>query len=110
MKRGYLTKKHKALLMLKQEGKCADCGEKLKTGMFEWDHIQDLQFEGDNELDNWQILCTCPPYRCHQKKTKRATRDSAHVDRIALGKPKSRGFRGWRKFDGTIVRRSPAGE
>ena len=85
--RGHLSQKQKAELHLKQNGKCACCGEKLQSKMFEYDHIQDLQFSGDNELDNWQILCTCPPYRCHQKKTARAKTASAHADHLKLGKP-----------------------
>ena len=101
--RGHLTQKQKAELLLKQNGRCAKCPTKLKAGMFEFDHIQDLQFEGDNELDNWQALCTTGN-RCHQAKTRAASKASAHTERLAVGGKKSkRGFRGWKRFDGTIV-------
>lgn len=102
--RGHLTQKQKAELILKQKGKCAKCPTKLVAGMFEFDHIQDLQFDGDNELDNWQILCTCPPYRCHKVKTRKASKAASKMERVAVGgKQKKSGFRGWRKFDNTIV-------
>ncbi len=88
--RGHLTQKRKLELHLKQHGKCADCGDKLITALFEYDHIQDLQFSGDNELDNWQILCTAGK-RCHQKKTRAASKASSHVDRIAVGGKQRKG-------------------
>lgn len=91
---------------------CAGCGMPLVAGLWQWDHNQDLQFEGDNEDDNWQPLCTVAPYRCHQKKTKRAATQAAHVRHIRYqNKPKaSRPLPGTRasglrkRMDGTVER------
>lgn len=84
----------------------------LIAGLFQWDHNQDLQFDGDNADDNWQPLCTVSPYRCHQKKTKRASNAAAKSRHIRYGKtrkgPPMPGSRasGWkRNFDGTVERR-----
>lgn len=80
--RGHLTQRQKAKVMLRQNGKCAGCGKRLIVGFFEFDHIQDLQHDGDNELDNWQALCTKP---CHRLKTKKGNQAREKADRIAVG-------------------------
>ncbi|MEM6622975.1 MAG: HNH endonuclease signature motif containing protein [Pseudomonadota bacterium] len=92
--------------LLEFNGKCADCS--CKTGGsngLEWDHIIPLMLGGDDELENLQPLCKA----CHRAKTKT---DQGHIAKSkrmqqrAMGvkkQPKGRGFRGWRRFDGTIV-------
>lgn len=80
--RRHLTQAQKAKVMLRQLGKCAGCGKRLIVGLFEFDHIQDLQHDGDNELDNWQALCTKP---CHRLKTKKGVQARAKVERVAVG-------------------------
>lgn len=82
IERGHLTQKQKVELMLSQNGKCAACGQRLIAGMFDYDHIQDLQHEGNNDLDNWQALCTKP---CHKDKTRRGIQARAKVERISVG-------------------------
>jgi len=46
----------------------------------------------------------------HVEKTAQDRRDKAKADRLAkkhfgIGQPKTGGFTGWRKFDGTVVRK-----
>lgn len=85
--RKYLTQKQKAELMLKQSGNCAACGKRLIPGLFQFDHIQALEHDGDNELDNWRALCTKP---CHKTKTKADKQGAAKRDRIAVGGKQSK--------------------
>lgn len=108
--RGHLTQKQKAVLMIQQDGKCAECGARLIAGLFDWDHIQDLQHEGDNKLDNFRAICTKP---CHQQKTRKGIQARAKVERIAVGGRErkgppmagSRSSKWKRHLDGTISER-----
>lgn len=86
--RRHLTQAQKAKVMLRQNGKCAGCGKRLITGLFEFDHIQDLQHEGDNEPDNWQVLCTKP---CHALKTKRGSQARSKAVRLSVGGKQRKG-------------------
>lgn len=47
-----------------QQWKCGHCNQQLDH-TFEVDHIQDLQYGGDNSVDNLVALCR----NCHGKKT-----------------------------------------
>lgn len=85
MTRRYLTQKQKDALLLKQGSRCnlPKCGKPLISGLYQWDHIQDRQFDGDNALDNWQAICTKP---CHQNKTTLAKKSASRSKRVRLGK------------------------
>ena len=98
--RGHLTQKQKAVVMLRQDGKCGDpaCRKRLIRGLFQFDHTQALEHDGDNELDNWRALCTKP---CHADKTKRDNQARAKRDRIAVGGRKRKG----RPMDGSKASR-----
>lgn len=65
-KRRYLTKKQKAELCLKQDGRCAVCGERLVPGNIQYDHIHQLGTGGGNEIGNYRALCADP---CHKAKS-----------------------------------------
>ena len=93
------------------DGCCAACKMKITpaTGL-EWDHIIDLQFGGEDVIENLQPMCR----GCHKSKTGKGATARAKADRRRqrnLGIRKSKrplpgskgsGFR--KKFDGTIVR------
>ena len=82
------------------------CNAPIDLGGFHYDHIDPDWFSKDNELDNCQLLCT----RCHKLKTQRDIKSIAKSKRIinkrAKIKSSKRGFRAWRRFDGSIVRRA----
>lgn len=105
-----LSQKRRVEIILAQDGRCAMCGNKLVPGHIDFDHIQALEHDGDNEPDNWQALCTSP---CHRIKTKADHQARAKRDRIIVGgkqrkrqpMPGSRAS-GWKKaMDGTVTRR-----
>lgn len=111
MKRRYLTKKQKAeILGLRQQAfLCMHCGNRLNDKI-EWDHIIALSRGGTNKLSNWQALHP----ECHKLKTdgRKHNRlgadkyEAAKTKRLAKGgKRTSHPFPGWRKFDGTLVRK-----
>ncbi len=110
--RAHLTQKQKAEVMLRQDGKCAlpSCRKRLIPGLFQFDHTQALEHDGDNELDNWRALCTKP---CHQDKTKQDNQGRAKRDRIAVGGrqrkgppvPGSRASGLKKHMDGSVSRR-----
>jgi 5-methylcytosine-specific restriction protein A len=84
-------------------GHCEGCGQPLGGRRGECDHIRPDGLGGPPTLENCQVLC--PP--CHKAKTHGEDRPvMAKADmqkKKARGvKPKRQGFKGWRKFDGTI--------
>lgn len=88
------------------KGQCESCTRHLRPGDIRYDHRNPDGMTGEPTLENCQVLCRS----CHDLKT--FTRDIPAIAKAKrkeayhLGaKPKGRGFRGWRKFDGTIVRR-----
>jgi len=113
MIRAHLTSKQRAELFLAQGGRCAMCKEKMEK--YEDDHWQALGRGGGNELSNRRLICI----PCHKLKTfgrKHNRRGSDNYEakktaRMARGKKekkkviKSPGFTGWRKFNGTLVRK-----
>jgi len=118
MKRASLTLIQKIKLLLAQEGKCAkkSCRKKLEKGDIEFDHTHALGLNGTNELDNWQALCL----ECHNLKTNGRKHCRLGADKFEIAKAKriacggktktgkkinSKGFTGWRKFNGTLVRK-----
>jgi 5-methylcytosine-specific restriction protein A len=90
------------------KGACEHCTRKLLPGDVRYDHRDPDGMTGEPTLANCAVLCRS----CHDLKTfsqdipaiARAKRkEAAHLG----AKPKGRGFRGWRKFNGEIVRRDP---
>ena len=65
-KRKTPTPKMKAEVLIRQEGKCAGCGDTLGRGTpYHFDHIQPLDSLGSNDVENLQALCK----PCHKIKT-----------------------------------------
>ncbi len=111
--RRYLTPKARAALWERQDRRCAECRYSTKLGVMHADHIAALWATADNGDDNFQLLCR----RCHSAKTLREAGARAKTKRLEYerlhGKkpssrpfPSSRGFVGWRKFNGERVVRT----
>ena len=101
--RGKLSQKERAKLFLRQDGKCAGCGIKLRNS-WEADHIIELWEGGTNAPDNWQAFGANKDCGCHAKKTAEATKRRAKMFR--LRGVKGQRARRERRGEGSI--RSPA--
>lgn len=92
----------------RDDSRCAHCTRVEKRGQA--DHICALINGGQNRERNLQWLCTT----CHRLKTAEDVAVKAKTHRVrvkdaGLRKP-SRGFRGWRKFNGEpVYRRTTTG-
>lgn len=90
-------------LIIRDNGNMGRCDAPIDLGEFHYDHIDPDWYSKDNDLDNCQVLCR----QCHIDKTKVDIKHIAKSKRIIRkrikAKTKKRGFRGWRKFDGTVV-------
>ena len=98
-------------LSLRQEGKCALTGVRLRAGHFHADHIKPLKKGGEHRESNLQLISD----EAHSLKTSEEATEQAKVNRIIakrLGLKKTRNpipgsrqsaFR--KKFDGTVERR-----
>ena len=100
------SRKTKALAFARAKGKCETCGVKIRAGNGpHYDHRIPDAVDGGNDLSNCVVLCK----PCHSVKTTETdVPEIAKTKRIrdkhtnAKGKSQ-RGFRGWKKFDGTPV-------
>jgi 5-methylcytosine-specific restriction protein A len=109
--RRYLSQARRGEIVESQGYCCAECGEPLVPGHYEFDHTQALEHDGDNAPDNWQALCTSP---CHRNKTRLDHQARAKRDRLIVGgrqrkgppMPGSKASGLSRRFDGTVVRRT----
>lgn len=101
-----LTAQQKARLFLERGGRCHRCKRRLGPSD-KWivEHVQALQNGGDNEWDNLALTCSwCLPAKNREDQAKAAkTRRVATKHIVPKSERKGRGFRGWRKFDGTLV-------
>ncbi len=106
MSRLEFTAKTKTAAMLRARGRC-ECGCGLKIlGTPEYDHVLPAALGGGNDLENCRVLDP----KCHRRKTHGPGIDGnsqiARATRLAekrLGmRPKKRGFRGSRKFNGEV--------
>lgn len=86
------TARDVAAVFIKYEARCAACGEKVKLGEYQIDHIQRLDALGAHEISNWQLLCTS----CHAAKTKIDNREAKKSARLRgeKGQQKRRRERG----------------
>lgn len=83
-------------------GRCENCGIKLITGNVEYHHKTECTMAGDAALDNLQVLCR----NCHSAITRSRAAVIAKSNRVRsrhIGIKKRPSFRGWRKFNGTVV-------
>lgn len=113
MKRRRLSIAARTAILERQVYTCGcGCGGDLRGQAVEWDHAIPLALTGADSIDNLQALLVA----CHRKKTKADVRRIAKARRQARyhetgrsrarrGPPlQGRGFTGWRKFNGEIVR------
>ncbi len=81
--RRYLPRRLKAKIMLRQNGRCADCGTRLILGFFMFDHRPPLALreaaEDPNDPDRLAAIC----WTCDQQKTPRDLKEIAKTKRIA---------------------------
>lgn len=105
-----LTKAQKTAAYNLANGICWWCGKPVaRDGLdVRWDHRDPRAITGDDTVENLAPLHV----RCHDEKTNGPTGDIARVAHVKrqskLTEPKVRkrgGFRGWRKFNGDLVRR-----
>jgi len=86
-------------------GHCACCGTRIGGSLRPcFDHIIAIANGGENRESNIQLLC----HVCHGDKNKVDMRIKSRISGTRLMhlgiKTAKRPFRGWRKFDGTVVR------
>ena len=104
-KRSEFSRKTKAEAFARANGKCEGCGVKIRPGNGpEYDHRIPDAVGGGNSLSNCVVLC----FNCHGAKTQKAdvpeiARTKRIRDKHTGALSKRSGFKGWRKFDGTIV-------
>jgi 5-methylcytosine-specific restriction protein A len=85
------------------EGKCEECGIRLRSGGFHYDHVNPDYFGGEPTLENCQVLCL----RCHDIKT--GQKDIPDIARSKRIWDKDHGIQNdgrkipYRLFDGTPV-------
>jgi 5-methylcytosine-specific restriction endonuclease McrA len=96
-------------LFLAQDGRCPNCGQELKTkGHLEVEaideHVKPLWLGGTNRLDNRALFCIpCAKGKTAKEATQRAKGKRVFLKHAGIKKVNAGGFRGHRKFDGTIV-------
>lgn len=69
MSRKEFTKATKLKALKRANGKCEGCGQPLKAGLFQFDHIKADGLDGDNSLENCKVLCSGGRASCHGIKT-----------------------------------------
>lgn len=92
------SRKQRAEIFLRAQGKCESCGMKLKTSEGEFDHRIAQGYGGENTVENGQLLCRV----CHRGKTGDDKRITEKVKRVrdkhrgvfppSKAKIRSRGF------------------
>ena len=79
------------------------CDAPVDTGCFIYEHLDPVWISDDASLDNCGVFCL----PCAKAKTRKDVADIAKVKRIRDKRIKAlaskRPFRGWRRFDGTVV-------
>ena len=73
----------RAEILLRQEGRCADCGTRLILGFFVFDHRPPLgireQHEDANDPERLAAIC----WTCNEQKTPRDLKEIARAKRLA---------------------------
>lgn len=97
-------------------GRCQGCGCDLTGKRWDCDHVIPDWLGGRPVLENAEVLCAGNRATCHGKKTAQDVKRIAKTKRMErkhlTGRSHrhqvrpiaSRGFQGWRKFNGEIVR------
>ena len=109
-RRKHIPKKVREAVWERDGGACVECGA---TSDLQLEHEKPLWMGGDNSIENLRLMCAA----CHRPKTDAESGVRASCDRKGRmhreGRPrarkgppmKSRPFREWRRFDGSIVRK-----
>jgi 5-methylcytosine-specific restriction endonuclease McrA len=73
----------RAEILLRQEGRCADCGTRLILGFFVFDHRPPLALrdQGENANDPERLAAIC--WTCNEQKTPRDLKEIARTKRLA---------------------------
>ena len=81
--RRWLPGRLRAQIMLRQDGRCADCGTRLILGFFVFDHRPPLALRADeedaNDPDRLAAIC----WTCDQQKTPKDLKEIARAKRLA---------------------------
>jgi hypothetical protein len=103
------TKAQKVSAWNRENGICWWCGKPVPFDGpdVQYDHKLPRELSADDSTDNLYPMHTKV---CHERKTLDEDRPritkAHHQERLTTPRQRSgRGFRGWRRFDGTIVRR-----
>ena len=104
MKRREFSDKVKLQAWERADGRCETCTRELSPGDIHYDHINPDACGGGPMADNCAVLCRS----CHGKKTRLrdvpAIAKGRRIRRRHAGIKKPSRFRGWRRFNGEIVR------
>jgi len=103
MSRTEFPKRIRVAAFERSEGRCEACTARI-VGTPQYDHILPDALGGEATLQNCAVLCRA----CHAVKT--GTQDVPRIakavrvrdKRIGARRPRQ-GFRGWRRFDGTVI-------
>jgi len=81
--RRWLPKRLRAEIMLRQYGRCFDCGTRLVLGKIVFDHRPPLAIraQGDDANDPDRLVAICKT--CDQRKTPRDLKEIARTKRLA---------------------------
>ena len=78
-----IPRRLKAEIILRQDGRCADCGTRLIMGFFVFDHRPPLALrdaaDDPNDPDRLAAIC----WTCNEQKTPRDLREIARAKRLA---------------------------
>ena len=82
--RRHIRSRVRAEIILRQEGRCADCGTRLIIGFFVFDHRPPLALRepGDDVNDPQRLSAIC--WACDQQKTPKDLKEIARAKRLAL--------------------------
>jgi 5-methylcytosine-specific restriction protein A len=107
-----LTRKQRADLFLRQDGRCPNCGQKLEIKgnrpVCVDEHLEPLWRGGSNDLANRELWCVpCTKPKTAGESAERAKGNRVRDKHIGAIERKRGGFSGKfrRKMDGTVVDR-----
>jgi hypothetical protein len=79
-----LPRRLRAEIILRQDGRCADCGTRLILGFFVFDHRPPLALRAEDAEANEPELLAAICWTCNQDKTPRDLKHIARTKRLAL--------------------------